>query len=124
VDVHALQRSRERGCEEDRECQTEQAGRLSNVIRRREGFPGEYERVTPKPESGRDADEDGRTDAFGHEGGDDDHEREERDERLPRERDAAINELDLEHAFPHPPKEQPFQPSPQCGDTSAHLSDA
>jgi hypothetical protein len=28
----ALQRSRERGREEDRECQTEQAGRLSNVI--------------------------------------------------------------------------------------------
>jgi hypothetical protein len=103
---------------------SEQAGRLSNVIRRREGFPGKHERVSLKAESGRDAGEDRRTDAFGREGADDDHEREERDERLPRERDAAINELDLEHAFPHPPKEQPFQPSPKCGDAVAHLSDA
>ena len=54
----------------------------------------------------------------GHERGDDDHEREERDERLPGERDAAIDELDLEHALPHAPEEQSLQPSPQCGTRS------
>ena len=101
--------------------QTEQAGRLPDVVRRREGFPGQRERVSPDAESGRDGGDDRRTDALGHEGGDDDHQREERDERLPGERDAAIDELDLEHALPHPPQEQPLQPRPQYGDALSHL---
>ena len=121
AEVHALQRGRERGREEDREHQTEHAGRLPDVVRGREGFSGKHERVSPNAEPGRDAGDDRRTDALGHEGGDDDHQREERDERLPGERDAAIDELDLEHAFPHPPQEQSFQPSPQYGDAFAHV---
>ena len=63
-------------------------------------------------------------DAVGHEGGDDDHEREERDERLPGERHAAIDELDLEHPFPHPPEEQAFRPFPQRDDALDHVGDA
>ena len=108
--VHALQGRRERGREEDREHEAEQAGRLADVVRGRETIPDEHERVTLKTESGRQGGDDGCADPLGHEGGDDDHEREERDEGLPSERDAAVDELDLEHAFPHPTDEQPLQP--------------
>ena len=59
-----------------------------------------------------------------HEGGDHDHEREERDECLPGECDAAIDELDLEHALPHPPEEQALQPSTEDSETLAYVSDS
>ena len=58
----------------------------------------------------------------GSEGGDDDHEREERDERLPREGDAAIDELDLEHALPDTPEEQALQPTSQNGHALGHFA--
>ena len=112
AEIHALQRRRERGREEDREHEAEHAGRLADVVRRREALSEEHERVTLNPESGRHGGDDGRPDPLGREGGDDDHEREERDEGLPSERDAAVDELDLEQAFPHSPDEQPFQPCP------------
>ena len=59
----------------------------------------------------------------GHEGGDDDHGREERDERLRGERDAAIDELDLEHALPHPPEQQPLEPGPHGPDSPPQPTD-
>ena len=82
------------------------------------------ERVSADAEPGREGGDDRRADALGHEGGDDDHEREERDERLAGEGDAAIDELDLEHALPHPPEQQTLQPFPQYGDAAAHFDDA
>ena len=57
-------------------------------------------------------------DVLGDERGDDDHGREERDERLRREGDAAIDELDLEHALPHPPEQQALEPGPCARDPS------
>ena len=111
-EVDTLQRSRERAREEDGEHETEQPGRLANVVGRREGLSGHGERVSPNAEPGRDGSDDRRTDALGHERGDDDHQREERDERLPGQRDAAIDELDLEHALPHPPQKHVLHASP------------
>ena len=54
--------------------------------------------------------EDRRANALWCERGDDDHQREERDERLAGQRDAAIDEFDLEHAVPHPPEQGPLGP--------------
>ena len=39
---------------------------------------------------------------------------------LPAERDAAIDELDLEHAFPHTPKQRLLQPIPKAGHQGLH----
>ena len=44
---------------------------LTSRLGIREGFSGKHERVSPNAESGRDAGDDRGTDAFGHEGGDD-----------------------------------------------------
>ena len=74
-------------------------------------------------ESRRDGGDDRRTDAVGHEGGHDHHERKERDKCLPCERHAAIHELDLEHAFPHTPEEQSFQPIPQYRHAATRFGD-
>ena len=114
AEVDALQRGRERAGEEDRKHETEQAGRLANVVRRGEGFPGESRAVASDAEPGGDGGEDRRADALGHERGDDDHQREERDERLSGQRDAAIDELDLEHALPHPPEQESLQTGPEA----------
>ena len=116
-----MQRSRERTREEEGEHETEQTGRLPNIVRRSEGFFGERERVSSNAESGRDGADDLHTDALGRKGGDDDHEREERDERLSGDRDAPIDELNLEHALPHTPQQQSFQSPPQYGDALSHL---
>ena len=80
------------------------------------------QRVAPDAQPERDGGDERRTDALGREGRDDDHQREERDERLPGERDAAIDELDLEHALPHPPEEQALQPSSQNGHALGHFA--
>ena len=47
AEVHALERRREGAREEDREQETEQAGRLPDVVRRREGAPDELQCVAP-----------------------------------------------------------------------------
>jgi hypothetical protein len=94
------------------EHEAQHAGRPAHVVRRGEGLPGRRERVAPHAEPGRDGGEDRGPDALGHERGGDDHQREERDERLLGQRDAAIDELDLEHALPRPAQEQPLHPAP------------
>ena len=124
AEVHALQSSGERGREEDREQQTEHSGRLPDVLGRSERLPGGREGVTPNAELGRDGGDDRRANALRHEGGDHDHEWEERHECLPCQRDAAIDELDLEHALPHPPDEQALQPSSEDSETLTHVSDS
>ena len=122
AEVHTLERRREGAREEDGEQETEQAGRLPDVVRRRKGAPDELQRVAPDAQPERDGADERRTDALGREGGDDDHEREERDERLPGEGDAAIDELDLEHALPGTPQEQALQPTSQNGHALGHFA--
>ena len=75
------------------------------------------ERVTPYAESAVNGGEDRGANAGGAERGDDDHQREERHERLAGEGDAAIDELDLEQPFPHTPEQHPLR-------TIAHRIDA
>ena len=53
--------------------------------------------------------------SLGQERRDDDHHREERDEGLPGQRDAAVEELDLQQALPHPPDQESFQPGSLSG---------
>ena len=43
---------------------------------------------------------------------------------FPAERDAAIDELDLEHALPHAPQEHVLHASPHAGAGLAHLDAA
>src|SRR5436305_11457547 len=55
--------------------------------------------------------EDGHAQVRGHEGGDDDEEREERDERLARQGDAAVDELRFEHPIPYFPQQRLLSPA-------------
>ena len=120
ADVDAPQGSRERAREEDRQDEAEHAGRLPDVVRRRERLPHDRERIAPHPQPRLQGGDDRQPDARGHEGGDHDDEREERHEGLRRQGDAAVDELDLEHAFPDAPQERCVQPGPQgCGATAA-----
>src|SRR6185437_14831534 len=50
--------------------------------------------------------EDGHAQVRGHEGGDDDDEREKRDERLTGQGDTAVDELCLEHPVPYFPQQR------------------
>ena len=75
------------------------------------------ERVAADTEAVGEGGEDRRADALRDEGGDHDDEGEERDERLPGERDAAVDELDLEHPFPDSPHQPLLEPLTAAGDT-------
>src|SRR5437763_7028987 len=55
--------------------------------------------------------EDGGAEVRGHERGDDDDEREERDERLARQGDAAVDELRFEHPIPYFPQQRLLSPA-------------
>ena len=82
ADEDALHRRRERAREEDREHEAEEARGLPHVVGRGEGLSGCAQRLPADPEAVRQRPEDRRADSRGHEGGDHDHEGEERHERL------------------------------------------
>ena len=110
--VDPLQRRRERGCEEEREHEAEDPRRPANVIRGGERLLRGDQRITLDPEPVRQGSEDRVADALRHERGDDDDQRKERDECLAGQCDAAVDELDLEHAVPHLPQERPLRSFP------------
>src|SRR6266487_3634197 len=65
--------------------------------------------------------EDGHAEVRGREGGDDDDEREERDERLACQGDAAVDELRFEHPIPYFPQQRLLSPAADDPGTAPDL---
>src|SRR5205814_10308120 len=93
AEVGASERRRERASVEDRQDQAEQAGGPANVLRGGERLLDRGQRRASDAGAASHRREDGHAEMRGREGGDDDNEREERDERLARQGNAAVDEL-------------------------------
>jgi len=103
--------ARERAGVEDRQDQAEQAGGPADVLCGGERLLDRGQRSASDAQAMSQRSEDGRAEVRGHERGDDDEEREERDERLARQGDAAVDELRFEHPIPYFPQQRLLSPA-------------
>src|SRR5215472_6213684 len=111
AEVGAPERGREGAGVEDRQDQAEQAGGPADVLCGGERLLDRDQRSAGDAEAMSQRSEDGHAQVRGHEGGHDDDEREERDERLARQGDAAVDELRFEHPIPYFPQQRLLSPA-------------